>query len=262
MQLAGKVAVVTGAAGRIGKVLARHIYEQGAAVVAVDLPGKEIDIAAWKTDDRPAAAIACNVTDPAAVTQLVADAEAAIGPVDVLINCHGLATNYAILDITPEQWDLSFAVNARANMLLCQAFGRQWVKRGTAGSIVNISSGAATSARAGNGHYAGSKAAVNMLTEVLTIELGPYGIRANAVAPGVVLDRVITEESDDQHPYINMMWRATPLRRTGEPLDIARAVAFLASDEASWISGVVLPVTGGSHCGRTHVPFTPIEQLV
>ena len=137
----------------------------------------------------------------------------------------------------------------------------KWIERGVRGNIVTVSSGAATSARAGNAHYAGSKAAVNMLTETLAIELGPHGIRVNAVSPSVVLNRVITEERDDEHPYVNMMWRATPLRRTGEPIDVARAVVFLASDNASWITGAILPVSGGSHCGRTHVPLAPIEAV-
>ena len=99
---------------------------------------------------------------------------------------------------------------------------------------------------------------MNVLTETLAIELGPSGIRVNAVAPGVVLSRIITEEREDEHPYVNMMWQATPLRRTGDPLDVARAVAFLASDKASWITGAILPVSGGAHCGRAHLPLSPI----
>jgi 3-oxoacyl-[acyl-carrier protein] reductase len=264
MLLANRVAVVTGAAGLIGKGLASHLHDEGAAIAAVDRPGKDMgeEVARMASAGAPAAAFECDVTDPTSVAKLVEDVEASMGQVDLLVNCHGLSNNHAIVDITPEQWDGVFAINARGTMLLCQAYARQWMKRGVRGSIVNISSGAATSARAGNAHYAGSKAAVDMLTQTLAIELGPHGIRVNAVSPSVVLDRVITEERDDEPEYINMMWRATPLRRTGEPIDVARAVAFLASDNASWVTGVVLPVSGGSHCGRTHVPLTPIEQIL
>jgi NAD(P)-dependent dehydrogenase (short-subunit alcohol dehydrogenase family) len=219
-------------------------------------------MAALAASGRTARAFSCDVTEPTAVSNLVEEVEAAMGQVDLLINCHGLSTNYAIIDITPEQWDHVFDINARATMLLCQAYARQWIARGIKGNIVTISSGAATSARAGNAHYAGSKAAVDMLTQTLAIELGPYGIRANAVSPAVVLDRVISEERADEPDYINMMWRATPMRRTGEPIDVARAVAFLASDNASWITGAILPVSGGAHCGRTHVPLTPIGDIV
>jgi NAD(P)-dependent dehydrogenase (short-subunit alcohol dehydrogenase family) len=154
------------------------------------------------------------------------------------------------------EWDHTFAVNVRGMMLCCQAVGRRWVQRGTKGSIVNLSSGASRSARPGSAHYAGSKAAVNLLTEVLATELGPQGIRVNAVLPGLVMDEVMAAEDPDKHPYVNLMLSLTPLGRTGAPLDIAEAVAFLASDRSGWTTGAMLEVTGGSHCGRTNAPLT------
>jgi NAD(P)-dependent dehydrogenase (short-subunit alcohol dehydrogenase family) len=141
-------------------------------------------------------------------------------------------------------------------MLTCQALARRWVDAGTGGAIVNISSAAATSGRAGGAHYSGSKAAVNMLTRIFAIELGQYGIRVNAIAPGLVLDKVITEESEDNHPYVNLTLKGTPMGRTGSPFDIAEAAAFLASDRSGWTTGAILEVTGGTHTGRTHMPFT------
>ena len=90
-----------------------------------------------------------------------------------------------------------------------------------------------------------------MLTAVLAIELGPHSIRVNALAPGLILDDVVTEELDSQHPYVNLMLRGTPLGRTGAPADVAEAVAFLASDRSSWTTGSIVDITGGSHCGRT-----------
>jgi NAD(P)-dependent dehydrogenase (short-subunit alcohol dehydrogenase family) len=95
-----------------------------------------------------------------------------------------------------------------------------------------------------------------MLTEVLAIELGPHRIRVNGVAPGLILDDVVTLESENQHPYINLMLRGTPLGRTGRAEDVAEAIAFLASDRSPWTTGALLEITGGSHCGRTHVPLT------
>jgi NAD(P)-dependent dehydrogenase (short-subunit alcohol dehydrogenase family) len=164
-----------------------------------------------------------------------------------------------VLDVTVEEWDRVFAVNVRGTMLCCQAVARQMVARGARGAIVNVSSGASTSARAGAAHYCGSKAAVNMLTEVLATELGPHGIRVNAVAPGLVLDDVVTKGDRVGHPYVRDMLAATPLGRTGSPEDIASAVTFLASDRSAWITGEVLYVTGGTHCGRTHM--APATQL-
>src|SRR5262249_7493778 len=151
------------------------------------------------------------------------------------------------------EWDRVFTVNVKGTMLCCQAVGREMVGRGAAGRIVNISSGASTSARAGAAHYCGSKAAVNMLTEVLATELGPHGIRVNAVAPRLVMDTVVRKGGPAGHPYARELLAATPLGRTGPPEDIARAVLFLASPRSEWITGEVLFVTGGAHCGRTHM---------
>jgi NAD(P)-dependent dehydrogenase (short-subunit alcohol dehydrogenase family) len=99
-------------------------------------------------------------------------------------------------------------------------------------------------------HYAASKAAVNMLTEAMAVDLGPYGIRVNAVAPALVLDEVYTSERPEQPAYINFVIHGTPLGRTGSPADIAEAVAFLASDRSAWTTGAILDITGGAHCAR------------
>ena len=264
LPLAGRVALVSGAAGRIGRVIVQHLRDEGAMIAAVDRNVAGRDGLRRELESKAAAKVVtltADVSDLDSVTQLVTEAEAALGQMDILVNCAGLSLNCLVVDMSVDEWDRAFAINARSVMLMCRAYARQWIARGVPGSIVNVSSGAATSARAGGAHYAGAKAAVNMLTETLAIELGPHGIRANAVAPGVVLDHVLTEERPDQHDYINMMWRGTPLRRTGTPLDVAKAVAFLAGDGAAWISGVVLPVSGGSHAGRTNVPPTRDEKL-
>ena len=127
--------------------------------------------------------------------------------------------------------------------------------RGAHGSIVNVSSGAATSARLGAAGYCGSKAAIDMLTQTLAIELGPYAIRVNAVSPGLVTDAPLHTGDAGITPYMQMMLDMTPLRRTGEPSDIAEVVAFVASDRAAWMTGTIVQVSGGSHTGRPHVPL-------
>jgi NAD(P)-dependent dehydrogenase (short-subunit alcohol dehydrogenase family) len=140
-------------------------------------------------------------------------------------------------------------------MLTCRAVGRQMVERRYSGAIVNLSSGAATSARAGAAGYSGSKAAINMLTAALAIELGPYGIRVNAVAPGLVTDTPRTLLDFGNSPYITMMLQMTPLGRTGGPSDIAEVVVFLASARNPWMTGSIIDVSGGSHTGRPHAPL-------
>ncbi len=126
---------------------------------------------------------------------------------------------------------------------------------GLRGGIVNISSGAGSSARTGGSHYCGSKAALEMLTEVMAIEMGPHGIRVNAVAPGLIMDQVLQPPvPEGTSPYVAALLEGIPLRRTGRPEDIADAVVFLCSEQATWITGTIFGVHGGSQAGRTHLP--------
>jgi NAD(P)-dependent dehydrogenase (short-subunit alcohol dehydrogenase family) len=140
-------------------------------------------------------------------------------------------------------------------MLTCRVVGNQMVERGYHGAIVNVSSGAATSARPGAAGYSGSKAAINMLTEALAIELGPHGIRVNAVAPGLVTEMPLRSGDAGLTPYIRMMLDMTPLGRTGTPADIAEVVVFVASELNAWMTGSIVDVSGGSHTGRPHAPL-------
>jgi NAD(P)-dependent dehydrogenase (short-subunit alcohol dehydrogenase family) len=130
------------------------------------------------------------------------------------------------------------------------------VARGGRGCIVNISSAAADSPRHGGAAYSGSKSAVNMLTSVLAMELGPSGIRVNAVAPGLVLDEVYRPGDTHAYEYVVQTIDSIPMRRTGAPEDVAEAVVFLAGRNNPWLTGAILPVTGGSHTGRTHVALS------
>ncbi len=252
-----RTALVTGGAGRLGRFIASTLRREGARVVVADRDaGKLRQLGAHDAEGPAFATVVGDVSEEADADRLVAEAEGAVGPVDILVNAHGIFPNTPILEMAVEEWDQVFAVNVRGSMLTCRALARLWVERGTKGAIVNLSSGASRSARAGGSHYTGSKAAVNMLTEVLAIELGPYGIRVNAVLPGLILDDVMTAETADRHPYANLMLRGTPLGRTGMPSDVAEAVVFLASDRSPWTTGAMLEITGGSHCGRTHMPFS------
>jgi len=256
--VAGRTALVSGAAGRLGRAICTTLLAEGAKVAFVDLEEARAQEArrAIAGNRLETCAIGGDVSDEAAVASMVGQAQEAIGLPDLLVTAHGIFPNQPLVDMTVAEWDRVFAVNVRGPMLLARELGRLWIDRGIAGGIVNITSGAARSARAGGSHYASSKAALNMVTEVLAIELGPHGIRVNAVAPGLILDDVVTAEDADRHGYVNDMLRATPLRRTGAPSDIADTVAFLASERSGWTTGAVVEITGGSHCGRPHVPLT------
>jgi NAD(P)-dependent dehydrogenase (short-subunit alcohol dehydrogenase family) len=257
MLLNERTALVTGA-GRLGQATAAAVIREGGHVVLVDRDKTALAQAAAALKEKTGAdveTVVCDLSLESDVDRMFEE----IRPFDTLVNAHGIFPNRPILEMTVEEWDRVFAINVRGSMLTCRGAARRWTKSGVKGAIVNISSGASRSARPGSSHYAGSKAAVNMLTEVLATELGPHGIRVNAVLPGLILDDVVTEESLDRHPYINMMLKSTPLGRTGHADDVAEAVVFLASDRAPWVTGAMLEVTGGSHCGRTHMPFT--QQL-
>jgi NAD(P)-dependent dehydrogenase (short-subunit alcohol dehydrogenase family) len=254
---AGKVVLVTGGAGRIGPAICATFAREGAAVAVLDILHERAQQTASTLQEAGARAIAVSVDVSRAedVQRGLETATEQLGAVDVLVNAHGISPNRLLLEADEEEWDRTFAVNTRGTMLTCRAVGKQMVGRGIAGAIVNVSSGAATSARLGAAGYCGSKAAINMLTQALAIELGPYGIRVNAVSPGLVTDSALTAHDPGLTPYIQLMLDMTPLRRTGAPTDIAEVVAFVASDRTPWMTGSVIEVSGGSHTGRPHVPL-------
>lgn len=259
MLLENRIALVTGGAGRLGRAIADVYLREGASVMIADLDEKRAKATAAELGEKypgKVGAVAGDQSSKEDTIRWVAEAEATLGLPDILANAHGIFPNCPMLDVTVEEWDSVFNVNTRGTMLTCQALATRWIDAGIKGAIINISSGAARSGRPGGAHYSGSKAAVESLTHIFAIELGQYGIRVNAIAPGLILDNVVTEESDELHPYVNLTLKGTPIGRTGSPYDIAEAAAFLASDRSGWTTGAILEVTGGTHTGRTHMPFT------
>lgn len=267
--LDGRRALVTGGAGRLGTVIAATLLREGASVAIADVQLALLERARERLRQESRDSSDAHITRLVAalgdmssadeVARVVDEAEAQLGPLDTLVTCAAVYPNTPVIDMTAAAWDRVFEVNVRGVMLVSRALARRWIERGTPGAMVHLSSGAARSARRGAAAYCASKAALEMVVEVLALELGPHGIRVNAVAPGLVMDDVISAESPDRHAYYNLQLRATPLGRTGAPADIAEAVAFLASDRSSWTTGATLDVTGGSHCGRSHLDYT--QQL-
>ncbi len=249
--------LVTGTGGRIGAAIAREFAALGDHVVLSDVDATKMEATVKSVRDAggTATAFAADVSNEEDVERLAAQAIEAAGQIDVLVNCAGIFPNKPVVEMDTAEWTKVFAVNLNGPFFLSRAIARQMIDKSIHGSIVNISSGAGSSARTGGSHYCGSKAAINMFTKVLAIELGPHQIRVNAVAPGLILDDVMSlPVPEGANEYVGTLLQGIPLGRTGTPEDIAHAVSFVCSDQASWLTGEVIGVNGGSQAGRTHLP--------
>ncbi len=233
--LAGKRALVTGAARGIGRAIANELASAGAEVLCCDLPGtSENEEVAGEIGGR---ALYADVTKPDEVEKLIADA----GEIDILVNNAGITRDGLLVRMTEEDWRAVIDINLTSVYLMCHAAIRGMMKRRT-GAIVNLSSVVGIHGNLGQTNYAASKAGIIGFTKSLAREAGSRGVRVNAIAPGYIETR-LTEVLPDE--VKQAMLKATSLGRFGQPLDIARAVHFLCSDEAAFITGEVLVVDGG-----------------
>ena len=245
IDLTGKTALITGAAGGIGRACAQTLAEAGAFIVAVDL--NEAGVQETIGLIGRGLAVACDLRQPDSVTALRDRVMAETGGVDILVNCAGLISyRKGINAVSLDEWNLLLDVNLRGTFLVCQAFIDNMKERRN-GSIIMFSSMAARVGGIEVGiHYAASKAALIGFARTLAKEGGPYGITVNAVAPGVILtDPVKKQVGDHEDAYT----KSIPLQRLGQPQDVANVVLFLASPLSSYITGCVLDINGGMYMG-------------
>jgi len=242
--LAGKVAVVTGAAGGMGRAMAAGFAAAGAAVALLDRDAAACEaLAAGLGGSARTAALGCDTTDEAGVKAAAEAVAARLGPPDILVNNAGILRPGPLASLGLAEWNALMAVNLTGYLLCAQAFGRPMMERG-AGALVHVASIAASNPQPRSGAYSPSKAAVAMLSRQLALEWGPSGIRSNVVSPGLI--RTPMSESFYATPGIKERREAMlPSRRIGTPTDIADAVLFLASPRSSYVNGAEILVDGG-----------------
>jgi 3-oxoacyl-[acyl-carrier protein] reductase len=244
MRLQGQVAIVTGAARGIGYAIAHRLIAEGAAVVVADINAQGAEDAArtLAAEGGRALPVAADVTAEADRARLVAAALDTYGELDVLVNNAGILQRVGLLEVTPEVWHRAMAINLDAAFFCCQAVLPVMRERGR-GRIINISSmSARTGGQASPPHYATSKTGLVGMTRALARVVGAWGITVNAVAPGIIDTEMIADWSPEQRD----LWLSQiPLGRLGTAEDVAGVVAFLAGEDASYITGATLDINGG-----------------
>ena len=242
MKLQGRVAIVTGGAQGIGKAIVDKLAEEGASVAVADINGPGAEAAAAELTQGLGLGVAVDVSDPDQVAGMVARTVERFGKLDILVN------NAAIVPFTPwddidfAEWRRIMAVNLDGLFLCCRA-GSDEMRKRAYGRIVNIASNSMVAGTPNLAHYMASKGGVFAFTRALATELGKYGITANTVAPGLTqTEGVEASKHKEAYDFVQML-QAIP--RRGLAADIAPSVAFLASEEAGWVTGQMLVVDGG-----------------
>ncbi|HDY65527.1 MAG TPA: 3-oxoacyl-[acyl-carrier-protein] reductase [Phycisphaerae bacterium] len=240
-----KIAVVTGAGRGIGLEIVRELLRVGMTVVGVDV-NEELLAAAGEKLDNPGEKLQTrkmDVTDSEGFTRLIEDAAEKYDRLDVLVNNAGITRDNIVLMLTDEDWDLVLKVNLKSAFIGTRAAGKIMMRQ-RSGSIINMSSYSGLEGNRGQANYAASKAGLLGLTKSAAKELAKRNVRVNAIAPGFIkteMTDVLPQEAKD------MALAQIPMRRMGQPSDVAKAVGFLASEASSYITGQVISVDGGMH---------------
>lgn len=258
MRLRGKVALVTGAGQGIGLACARALAREGASVVLA-----ERDEAAGKAaakslseEKHQAAFVRCDVSRKAEMDAAVAEAVKAFGKLDILVANAGIVHAAEFLDLEEADFDRVLAVNLKGMFLAGQAAARQMVKQGSGGAIVNMSSVNAILAIPNQVPYVVSKGGINQLTRVMAMSLAPHRIRVNAIGPGTILTELAKTAVLGNREAERKILSRTPMGRMGEPEEVASVAVFLASDEASYLTGQTIYPDGGRLALNYTVPVS------
>ena len=249
MRLSGKNAIVTGAGHGIGRAIALGFAAEGARVFAgdIDLATAQQTAADIRSAGGEALAVEVDVSQRAQVEAMLAAALAAYHRIHLLVCVPGISTTRHFLDLPEDEWDRVLAVNLKSQYLCGQAAARHMAQAG-GGAIINITSQVADVAQPMSAHYLASKGGGKMLVKAMALDLAPHNIRVNALAPGLTETRSTWLETEDGQkwlPFREKLIERIPMKRAGQPEEMVGAAVFLASDEASYVTGTTLVVDGG-----------------
>jgi 2-hydroxycyclohexanecarboxyl-CoA dehydrogenase len=246
VRLAGRTALVTGAARGIGAAIAARLAAEGARVAIADLDAEAAEKLAVQlgTLDQPCGGFPVDVADLGSIASLVREVTETLGPIDVLVNNAGIDKIQPFLESEPETWDRLLAVNLRGTIAMCHAVVPGLIERG-GGRVVNIASDAGRVGSSGEVVYSGTKGGVIAFSKALAREVARHNVTVNVVCPGPTDTALLDQVAAASQKLYDSIARSVPLRRIAKPEDIAPAVAFFASDDAAYITGQTLSVSGG-----------------
>jgi len=256
-----KVVVVTGAGNGIGLALAHAFAAEGAQVIVAEISPNsgQRAVAEIEAAGGRAVFVQTDVADEARVQAMVQETLARLGRIDVLVNNAGVVAHKRLVDLEREVWERQIAVQLTGPFLTIKHIGRHMMERGGGGAVVNISSVSALMGRIKGGPHCAAKGGLTMLTKVAAMELAEYGVRVNAVAPGLIDVPAQRQEENLSSAHKSRYLQEVPLGRIGQPGDIAKAVLFLASADADWITGQLYLVDGGLMAG--HYSFRGVHDF-